>query len=188
MSTTAADKALANHYNEEYAKQVWWLVAPFLFLVGVAHYGSVVLRKLSPGKKKPADVEADGRVVRHAPSIKRFPLAIANVYKVLAFRTTLTIGPFSLNLTEAALTIVYIVALFVWTFINSAYCSVTLVYSYINSRSHTATSLDGTQLDYVYYINRTANIACGQLPLVVALGTKNNIVGRKLCFSSWLKQ
>ena len=42
----------------------------------------------------------------------------------------------------------------------------------------------GKKLDLMYFINRTANIACSQLPLVVALGTKNNIVGSKLCFSS----
>lgn len=130
MVVTAADKALARHYNDEYAKQVWWLVAPLLFLIGVTNYGSIALRKLFPRRKGPADVEADGRVVRHPASIRRLPLTIANIYRVLAFRTTLTIGPLSLNLAEVALTIVYIVALFVWTFINSGSCS---TLSYIDS-------------------------------------------------------
>ena len=128
MVATAADRAIANHYNEEYAKQVWWLVASFLFLVGITNYGSIALRKLFPGKREPADVEADGRVVRHAASIRRLPLTITNAYRILAFRTTLTVGPFSLNLAEVALTISYIVALFVWSFINSAYCSITLIH------------------------------------------------------------
>ena len=37
---------------------------------------------------------------------------------------------------------------------------------------------------YVYITNRAAGIGSGQLPLVVALGTKNNIVGCKLPISS----
>ena len=118
MSTTSADGVIANRYNQEYAYQVWGLVAPFLFLVGVAHYGSVALRLFS-GKKEPTDVEADGRVTQHRALVRRLPLVIVNAYRVLAFRTTFTIGPFSLNLAEVALTIVYIVALFVWSFINS---------------------------------------------------------------------
>ena len=121
MGTPSADSIRANNYNQEYAYQVWGLVAPFLFLLGVIHYGSIALSALFPGKKEPVDVEADGRLVRHRASIRRLPLVIMNAYRILAFRTTFAIGPFSLNLTEVALTIAYIVALFVWTFINSMY-------------------------------------------------------------------
>lgn len=177
MGTTSADGAIANRLNQEYAHQVWGLVAPFLFLVGVAHYGSVALGMLFPSKKKPTDVEADGRVARHRASTKRLPLAVVNAYRVLAFRTTFTIGPFSLNLTEVAITILYIVALFVWSFVNST-CLVPI--SYTNLRPNAATSLDGTRFARQYYMNRAATIACSQLPLVVSLGTKNNIIGRKL--------
>lgn len=123
MAITAADTVLANNYNEEYPKQVWLLVAPFLFLVGVTRYGSVVLRKVFPGRGG-----HHGRVVRHAPSIRRLPLAIMNAYRVLAFRKTLSIGSFSLNFAEVALTIVYIVTLFVWSFINSEWCGTLLIH------------------------------------------------------------
>jgi len=184
MVATKADKTLAKHYNQEYPKQVWWLVAAFLFLVGVTHYGSVARRKLFPGKE-PADVGADGRVVRHTASLRRLPLTIANAYRVAAFRTTLVLGPFNLNLAEVALTIAYIVALFVWSFINSTYRGVPPTHGLTILL---ATALDGTKFERAYYLNRSANIACGQLPLVTALGTKNNIVGCKFCFSSRLKR
>lgn len=127
MPVTTADTALANHYNEEYPKQVWLLVATFLFLLGVTRWGSVVLRRVFPSRGGHPDVEADGRVVRHSPSIRRLPLAIVNAYRVLAFRTTLTVGPFSLNLAEVALTIAYIVALFIWSFINGGCCNTLLM-------------------------------------------------------------
>jgi hypothetical protein len=136
MGTTSADSAIANHYNQEYTYQVWGLIAPFLFLVGVVHYGSVALGMLFPGKKKPSDVEADGRVAQHRALIKRLPLAIVNTYRVLAFRTTFAIGPFSLNLSEVALTIAYIVALFVWSFINSTWFCFHLIHQLMTSHSH----------------------------------------------------
>jgi len=180
MVATAADKALESHYNEEYAYQVWWLVAPFLFLVGATHYGSIALRKLFPGRKGPVDTEADGRMVRRSSSFRRFSFTVVNAYRVVAYRTTLTIGQFNLNLAEVALTIAYIFALFVWSFINSTHPG---ILSYTSSRSRIATSLDGIKFQRAYYTDRAANIACGQLPLVVALGTKNNIVGCKISFS-----
>ena len=126
----------------------------------------------------------DGCAVRHAASIRRLPLTIANTYRVLAFRTTITIGPFDLDLAEVSLTVAYIASLFVWSFINSSHHSVPL--SHVNSWPRIATSLDRTKLNYVYYVIRVANIACSQLPLVTALGTKNNIVGSKPCFFIYL--
>lgn len=136
MVATPADRALANQYTEEYTKQVWWLVASFLFLVGTTHYGAIALTKLFPGKKGPADVEADGRVVRHASSFRRLPLAIANAYRVVAFRTTFTVGPINLNLAEVALTIAYIVALFVWSFIRSTHYGGPLIHELTILHSH----------------------------------------------------
>ena len=109
----------------------------FLLLVGVTNHGTTVLRKLSR-KKEPADVEAVGRASQRAVSIRRLLLTIANTYRVLAFRMTLTIGPFSLNLAEVALTVAYIITLFVCSFINSGYRSIHLTrelttpYSYIS--------------------------------------------------------
>ena len=136
MSTALADGAIANRYNQKYPYQIWGLVAPFLFLLGVTYYGSVALRVLFPGKKEPTDIEADDRVTRRYASITRLPLVIVNAYRVLAFRTTLTIGPFNLNLAEVALTIAYIVALFVWSFINStSFCS-HLIHELTTSHSH----------------------------------------------------
>lgn len=137
MFVVTPDKALANHYNEEYPKQLWWFVLSFLLLVGVTNHGTTALRKLSR-KKEPADVEAVGRATQHTVSIRRLLLTIANTYRVLAFRTTLTIGPFSLNFAEVALTVAYIITLFVCSFVNSGYRNIHLMhelttpYSYIS--------------------------------------------------------
>ena len=182
MVTTTADKALANRYNEEYTYKVWWFVVSFLLLVGVTHYASVALRTLALGKKEPTDVEADGRLVRSSASIRRLPLAVVNAYRVLAFRTTFIIGPYSLNLAEVAITVAYIIVLFVLSFINSMCPCSRLIHD--PNISRTATALDGSKFSLTYYMNRTAYIACGQLPFVVALGTKNNFVGCEFYFSS----
>lgn len=136
MVATPADMALANSYAEEYANQVWLLVMPFLFLLGIIHYGSIALRKLFPGKKESADIEADSRGSRRASALRRLPLAIANAYRVVAFRTTFTVGPLSLNLAEVTLTIAYIIALFVWSFINSTHHGILFAHELTISHSY----------------------------------------------------
>lgn len=138
MGPPPTDGHIANRYNQEYAHQVWGLVAPFLLLVGLTYHGSRALGRLFPRKQGPADVEADRRGVRHHASIRHIPLVITNAYRVLAFRTTFIVGPFSLNLAEVALTVAYIVSLFVWSFINSVYfCfplihELTILHSYLS--------------------------------------------------------
>lgn len=42
-----------------------------------------------------------------------------------------------------------------------------------------ATNLEGNKLDYQYWSNRAGTIAASQFPLIVALGTKNNVIGGK---------
>lgn len=42
-----------------------------------------------------------------------------------------------------------------------------------------ATDLEGKKLDYQYWGNRAGTIAASQLPLVTALGTKNNVISRE---------
>lgn len=44
------------------------------------------------------------------------------------------------------------------------------------------TSLTGFKVDPQYYADRAGNIAASQLPLIVALGMKNNLVSCKFKF------
>ncbi|KAL0069415.1 hypothetical protein AAF712_003440 [Marasmius tenuissimus] len=80
-----------------------------------------------------------------------------NFYRIATFRHTITIGTYSLNLAELALTCIYIIALFTWTFINT-------------------TNVAGDKLDKRYWNNRAGALVASQFPFATALGTKNNVV------------
>ncbi|KAK1230613.1 ferric-chelate reductase [Marasmius sp. AFHP31] len=80
-----------------------------------------------------------------------------NLYRIATFRQIITIGSYSLNLAELALTCMYIIALFTWTFINT-------------------TNVAGDKLDKRYWNNRAGALVASQFPFVTALGTKNNVI------------
>ncbi|KAG1731763.1 ferric reductase NAD binding domain-containing protein [Suillus lakei] len=136
--------------NETYPEQVWYTIAAFLFVVGCFQWGR---------RHYESDEEtATTNNIQYKFSLRRIPLAIINVYRVIAFRWTLEIGQsYTLNVAEVFVTVAYIVLLLIYAFINT-------------------TSVEGQKLDIVYWSNRIAMLASSQFPIVTALGTKNNLV------------
>ncbi|KAL1938751.1 hypothetical protein VTO73DRAFT_11354 [Trametes versicolor] len=154
------NRAIRGAHNKEYPREVWWFVASFIALVSVCQLVSWAISKLSSGcpvGKQAGDAETAGQSnPPHRFSWRRVPLAAVNLYRVVAFRWTLEIGQsYTLNLAEVFVTIAYIVALFVWEFVNT-------------------TTTTGSRLDITYWGGRAGAIGASQLPLVTALGTKNN--------------
>ncbi|KAG2095871.1 ferric reductase NAD binding domain-containing protein [Suillus discolor] len=124
-----ADIIALVHENDTYPEQVWYTIAAFLFVVGCFQF-----------------------------SLRRIPLAIVNVYRVVAFRWTLEIGKsYTLNMAEVFVTVAYIALLLIYAFVNT-------------------TSVEGQKLDIIYWSNRIAMLASSQFPIITALGTKNNLV------------
>ncbi|EMD32363.1 hypothetical protein CERSUDRAFT_118730 [Gelatoporia subvermispora B] len=166
-SAAALDKALRSQRSEVYPHQVWYLVGSFIALVALFHWVSWVATQLSKKSRLPRgratahaqDVEAGAQPTKPTQfSVRRLPLALVNLYRVVAFRCTLQIGSsYTLNLAEVFLTCAYIVALFTWNFINT-------------------TDVYGGKLDISYWANRAGSIATSQFPLVTVLGTKNNVL------------
>jgi hypothetical protein len=110
--------------HPRYPHQVWWFLACLIFLISACQLVSRIHGLLSLSSRlhrhKPRnDVESNSTQRNGASSLRRLPIAVLNAYRVIAFRTTLSLGPFSLNLAEAFLTCAYIIALFTWLFINS---------------------------------------------------------------------
>ncbi|KAI0644002.1 iron reductase [Trametes meyenii] len=156
------NRAIRAGHNKEYPREVWWLVASFIALVSLVQLASWVISKLSsgptPAPKEGKDAEAGVTVRPRRFSWRRLPLAILNAYRVVAFRWTLQVGQsYTLNFAEVFVTVVYIVALFVWEFVNT-------------------TTVSGHKLDVTYWGGRAGAIATSQFPLVTVLGTKNNIL------------
>ena len=109
--------------------------------------------------------------------------AVADSFCALAFRWTVPVGSsHELNFVEVGLTLSYMAVLCTWAFVNC----MSHLFPLRNENSHSilATSLTGIKLevDPQYHANRAGNIAASQLPMMVALGTKNNLISCKLKF------
>ncbi|PCH37152.1 iron reductase [Wolfiporia cocos MD-104 SS10] len=154
------DKALRVARAKGYPNEVWWLIACFVGMITVFQLGSWLVSTLFRLKKSSSagDAEAGISQANGRFSLRRIPEAIVNTYRVLAFRWTIQVGSsYTLNLAEVVVTFGYIIALFVWEFINT-------------------TDAEGVKYDLSYWGNRAGTIAASQFPLVTALGTKNNVI------------
>ena len=175
-STTPADKSLRVARNKLYPMQAWYCIGLFIFIIAVFQWSSFFHSKLA--RRSPTALNSDPEHAylhrRRSFSWRRIPLGLANAYRVVAFRWTLEIGnSYSLSVAEVFVTMLYIVFLFVWAFINSK--------SPPYAASHAlrillATDLEGHKLDITYWSNRSGALAASQFPLITALGTKNNIL------------
>ncbi|KAG1894697.1 ferric reductase NAD binding domain-containing protein [Suillus fuscotomentosus] len=154
-----ADIIALVHENDAYPEQVWYTIAAFLFVVGCFQWGSRIHSKLARRRHYESDEEtAATNDIQYRFSLRRIPLAIVNVYRVVTFRWTLEIGQsYTLNMAEVFVTVAYIALLLIYAFVNT-------------------TSVEGQKLDIIYWSNRIAMLASSQFPIVTALGTKNNLV------------
>ncbi|KAF8210850.1 ferric reductase like transmembrane component-domain-containing protein [Mycena galopus ATCC 62051] len=147
------DRAPSHARTYAYPHYVWYFIASFIALVSVYHFtlGFISwVRSKTPAISKPA--------TRGPRSFCRVPVAILNIVRNTAFRTTVSFGgSYTLNLTELFLGCAYVALLFTWAFINT-------------------TDLEGVYLSPQYYANRAALIAATQFPLLIALGMKNNVL------------
>ncbi|KAI0367300.1 iron reductase [Pilatotrama ljubarskyi] len=152
--------AISARRNEEYPRQLWWLIASFVLLVSLCQFLSWAASKCSwrgaCTPKDDADLEAKSSSPTSRFSGRRLPVAIINAYRVIAFRYTLEIGrSYTLNVAEVFVTCAYIVAIFTWEFVNT-------------------TTVAGHKLDVIYWGGRAGAIGASQFPLITVLGTKNN--------------
>ncbi|KAF7964757.1 hypothetical protein HWV62_3260 [Athelia sp. TMB] len=156
------DRAREAYYVVLHVKELWWSIAGFVGLVAVLQLTSYLHTKLA-GRRRNSDeqihdLEKTGSARGRGLSLRRLPVAIINTFRVLAFRCTVGIGSYQLNLAEVFLTAAYIVMLFTLAFLDT-------------------TSMEGKKLDIAYWGNRAGGLAASQFPLIAALGTKNNIIG-----------
>ncbi|KAI0828500.1 iron reductase [Trametes gibbosa] len=155
------NRAIRAGHNKEYPREVWWFVASFIALVALSRSLSWATSKLLSGRRPTAAQKTKDAEAGVTPPARRFswrnvPLTVVNAYRVVAFRWTLQIGKsYTLNLAEVFITVAYVVGLFTWEFVNT-------------------TTTTGQKLDVSYWSGRAGAIATSQLPLVTALGTKNN--------------
>lgn len=110
--------------NGEYPKDMWYFNAALIGLVALCNWTAWALERVSTAPSPPTydHEKSTTRVgaLNKAPSqLRRISSAIVNLFRIVAFRSTISFGGlFSINLAEMAVTCIYIIALFTWTFIN----------------------------------------------------------------------
>lgn len=127
---TAEEIALKSHLQRQYVKQLWIFLTVVIGLLTLINWTTrlycYILRpqrtdvnKLND-EKKVHESPNPGRTGQHA--LRRLPVAFRGLFKVVAFRTTVPIGPSSvMSISELTFIIGYIVAMLVWLWVNSAY-------------------------------------------------------------------
>ncbi|KAF8155465.1 ferric reductase NAD binding domain-containing protein [Crassisporium funariophilum] len=149
------DKAIRIARFFSYPKQVLYLIASFIALISLCHFIAAAYQYAT---RKRVYQRTDART---AVSLRRIPAAAADSFRAIAFRWTIPIGAsHTLNLAEVGLTVGYIGVLLSWTFVNT-------------------TATTGVRVEPHYYANRAGTIAASQLPIMTALGMRNNLI-------SWL--
>ncbi|KAG8221425.1 hypothetical protein J3R82DRAFT_1613 [Butyriboletus roseoflavus] len=148
--------------SDLYPEEAWISLAIFLVVIGLFQWGSVLYSKVARQRRRPrrgADEESTHMSARptHGWSLARLPLGAVNVFRVVAFRWTLQFGTYDLKVADVFLTLAYIAFLLTWTFIGDK-------------------QLEVTKPNVSGWSRRAGVLAASQLPLVTALGTKNNIV------------
>ncbi|TCD66927.1 hypothetical protein EIP91_000705 [Steccherinum ochraceum] len=158
--STAADRLVKAAQQEEYVRDLWITIGSVVAFLTVIRLARFTLRSIrsptapisSPvvNEKCFEDVQpgSTGRLVW-----RRLLTAVASAFRILAFRLRIPIGPGpSATVSELTFIFGYIAAIFVLLFMNTQ------------------------DLESFWYEDRAAHYASSQLPLIVALAGKNNII------------
>jgi ferric-chelate reductase len=97
-------------HAQDYPRRVWYALACFIaFLTLWNILGLLYGRLRRTASKKPK---------RGVISYRRLPLALANGFRAIAFRSTLSFGAYTVNITEVVLTAAYAALIFGCTLMN----------------------------------------------------------------------
>ncbi|OBZ76332.1 putative ferric reductase transmembrane component [Grifola frondosa] len=143
---TAADKALKAGQQAKYVKELWILIASIIAFLALSSSRQAVFegRAIVGGSSTWTDRES---------VLETVPAALASVFKVVAFRRHIPIGPGSVaSITELLFILGYMAAMISFTLVNTE------------------------NLDSWFFEDRAAHLASCQLPFIVALAGKNNII------------
>ncbi|KAG6857057.1 hypothetical protein H0H87_010022 [Tephrocybe sp. NHM501043] len=151
---TDPDRALRIAQAVNYPNRAWFCVAAFIGLITLYNIAYRISQFIAARRTRQLKATpARGTIVW-----TRLPLATVNAFRAIVFRSTFRLGPFySINVAELFLTSAYITLVFVWSLVNT-------------------TNSKGVKYDPKYWANIAAHVATTQLPLMTALGTKNNII------------
>ncbi|KAH8106103.1 ferric reductase NAD binding domain-containing protein [Cristinia sonorae] len=157
---TAADRKVKALQQVRYTQDLWITIGAVMALLTAIRLIRLALRFMYPpspppmptfSEKLPQEEVQPGHSGRI--SWRRLPYAVLSAFRIVAFRLQITIGPgISASVSELTFIFGYISVIFVLLFMNTH------------------------DLNAFWYEDRAAHYASSQLPLIVALAGKNNII------------
>lgn len=126
---TTAEKNLKAYQQSKYVEELWLLLTAVIGLLAIINWSLQLLNYLRKPKrnfnddvtsveKRSPEALDPGRTGRI--SIRKVPNAVVTMFRVIAFRTTIPIGPSSvMSVTELTFIVGYIVAILIWLWIDS---------------------------------------------------------------------
>jgi ferric-chelate reductase len=173
--TLAAVKHTAAQTKEKYALQeanahrIWFIIAAVVGTCTVANWTSKAIAYLSSSHGSATDAEGNGSSPPRKSSLRRVPSAIAAALRVLAFRLWLPTGFGVVLFSEMAFITAYITATFCLLYVDSkCTCIIRKRLAHIG--------MLGDHLSVWFFEDRAAQMAVIQLPFIVALAGKNNVI------------
>ncbi|THH02456.1 hypothetical protein EW026_g465 [Hermanssonia centrifuga] len=158
---TTADKALKAEQQAKYVRDLWILLASVVAFLAFIRATRYLFSLLFPPRLPTSEVASPEKTTSETvepghngkASWRRIPAAFASAFRVAAFRLNVPIGPGSVaSVAELLFIFGYIAAIFVLLLVNT----------------------EG--LNDWFFEDRAAHLASCQLPLIVALAGKNNII------------
>ena len=130
-----AELKLKAEQQAEYVKQLWFFLTAVIGMLTIINWSRFLFRTLRTprAQKHGVDNSLDSVYVSETVpfpsgvtngrlSLRRIPQAISSTFRVLAFRTTVPIGPSSvMSVSELTFIVGYVAALLVWLWINSTF-------------------------------------------------------------------
>ncbi|KAF4619569.1 hypothetical protein D9613_005357 [Agrocybe pediades] len=162
-SSSAADRAIRNQKQIAHVKQLWWFLASVIAFFTLVRFGRYLWSKLTKVPKRtvdPAKEKTDEETCKPPQDISsplhRTLSTLTTGFRIAFFRFSVPVGPGStMRLSELNFILIYISAHLIWLLV------------------------DTRDLTAMMYQDRAALLGSSQLPLIVALAGKNNVL-------SWL--
>ena len=116
------NRALRTARTVNYPKYIWYIISSTITLITLCHWGSILYGTCVRCSRKKVDADEEGATLppRGSIDLRRLPLAVVNLFRIIAFLWTLPIGFGSrLPVAEVIVLVGYMAGIIAWEFTNS---------------------------------------------------------------------
>ncbi len=177
-SAAAADRAVRDALEAKSVQELWSILASVIGLLACLRLARVLLsstptigRAATGELTEKGDAEQQSNSPTGKSSLRRVPKALVAAFKIVAFRWSIPIGPqATMSVAELTFILGYITVIFVREFVQSKSSFI------IPPPDHSFTYAIARDLSPTFWQDRAAHLASCQVPLIIALAGKNNII------------